>query len=256
VAWKGLGVLAVVPARGGSKGIPRKNLCQVGGLSLIAHAARCARACPWVDRAVLSTDDEEMAEEGRRHGLEVPFFRPDELASDTAGSIGMWRHAWLASEAHFEERFELSVLLQPTTPLRSPDEVERTLAAVADGGHPAATTVARVPAHFTPEKILRLDAEGRVRPYLEDELKEGEPSAGSSRGKAGHRVGRQEIPPYYYLTGGCYAVGRETLIDRGEALPEGSVGVVIDHFVVNVDEPFELELARLLHDHGAAQERA
>ena len=120
MAWQGRKVLAVVPARGGSKGIPRKNLCKVGGMSLIAHAARTARALDWIDRAVLSTDDEEMADEGRRHGLEVPFLRPAELASDTASGVDVWRHAWLESERHYGCRFDLSVLLQPTTPLRRP----------------------------------------------------------------------------------------------------------------------------------------
>jgi CMP-N-acetylneuraminic acid synthetase len=81
--------LAVVPARGGSEGIPRKNLCKVGGLSLIAHVARTIRALDWIDRAVLTTDDPEMAEEGRQHGLEVPFLRPAELATDSSGPNDM-----------------------------------------------------------------------------------------------------------------------------------------------------------------------
>ena len=127
MAWKGRSVLAVIPARGGSKGIPRKNLCKVGGLSLIAHVARTTRALGWIDRAVLTTDDQEMAEEGQKHGLEVPFMRPDELATDSAGPSEMWRHAWTESEKHFGCEFDVSLLLQPTTPLRRLEEVERTV---------------------------------------------------------------------------------------------------------------------------------
>ena len=82
VAWQNKTVLAVIPARGNSKGIPRKNLCTVGGISLIAHTARVAKALSWLDAAVLSTDDDEMAEEGRRCGLDVPFRRPADLATD------------------------------------------------------------------------------------------------------------------------------------------------------------------------------
>src|SRR5262245_62950592 len=84
MAWGAEKVLAVVPARGGSKGIPRKNLRKVGGLSLIARAASVIRELPWIDRAVISTDDPDMAEEGRRHALDVPFTRPAILAGDTA----------------------------------------------------------------------------------------------------------------------------------------------------------------------------
>lgn len=111
-------VLAVVPARGGSKGIPRKNLRTIGGRSLVAHA-------DWIDAAVFSTDDAEIAEEGRHNGLKVSFMRPPRLAHDRAGSIAVWRHAWLASESHFGARFDLSVLLEPTSPMRRPEDVER-----------------------------------------------------------------------------------------------------------------------------------
>jgi len=102
------------------------------------------------------TQIEEMADEGRRHGLDVPFLRPSELASDTASGVDVWRHAWLESERHRGCRFDLSVLLQPTTPLRRADEVERTVRALVDGGHRAAATVGRVPLDFTPERCLRL----------------------------------------------------------------------------------------------------
>jgi CMP-N-acetylneuraminic acid synthetase len=116
MAMNGLSVLAVVPARGGSKGIPRKNLERVAGYSLVARAAMVARQLPWLDAAVLSTDDEEIAEEGRRYGISVPILRPADLASDTATGVAAWRHAWLASERHFDRQFDCSVLLQPTSP--------------------------------------------------------------------------------------------------------------------------------------------
>jgi CMP-N-acetylneuraminic acid synthetase len=235
VAWQGRKVLAVVPARGGSKGIPRKNLCKVGGMSLIAHAARTARALDWIDCAVLSTDDEEMADEGRRHGLDVPFLRPSELASDTASGVDVWRHAWLESERRRGCRFDLSVLLQPTTPLRRPDEVERTLRALVEGGHRAAATVGRVPLDFTPERCLRLGPDDRLSFYDPDRAR-------ISR--------RQDFEALYFRDGTCYAVTRETLVDAGHVIEDDCVGVVIDRYVVNIDEPFELELAEFVHERG------
>ncbi|MCA9473188.1 MAG: acylneuraminate cytidylyltransferase family protein [Nitrospirales bacterium] len=232
MSWEGLSVLAVVPARGGSKGIPRKNLRTVGGESLIAHAAKVIRSLQWIDQAVLTTDDHEMAEEGRTHGLDVPFMRPDVFASDEAPALGMWQHAWLQSEAHYQRRFDLSLLLQPTTPLRKPEEVERTVRELITGNHQAAATISRVPGHFTPHKLLTLDSDHRLHFYLEDGAK--------------HSL-RQSIPSYYSRNGLCYAVRREHLIDNGMIVERDCVGVLIDRYVVNIDEPFELDLANILY---------
>ena len=150
MTWNSLSVLAVVPARGGSKGVPDKNLRKVGGLSLIEHSARTAAALSWIDHTVLSTDDEKIAEEGRSCGLEVPFLRPAEFASDISPMVDAWSHAWLASEEHYGCRFDISLLLQPTTPLRHAEDVERTVRAMVEGGHRAAATVSRVPCHYAP----------------------------------------------------------------------------------------------------------
>ena len=235
MSWDCLSVLAVVPARGGSKGIPRKNLQQVGGLSLVARAARVARSLPWIDRAVLSTDDPEIAEEGRRHGLDVPFLRPAELAGDQAAAAPAWRHAWLACEAHYGCRFDLSVWLQPTSPFRKPEDVERTVRALVEGGHRAAATVSRVPGHFTPHKILTMNDSGVLAHYLPEGAKV---------------VARQQIPPYWYRNGLCYAVTREALVERGHIVEEDCIGVIVEGYVVNIDEPIELEIARLLDKSG------
>lgn len=228
-------MLAVVPARGGSKGIPRKNLCKVGGRSLIAHAARSACSLGWIDRAVLSTDDEEMAEEGRRHGLEVPFLRPAGLASDTATASDTWRHAWTESERHFGERYDVSLLLQPTTPLRRAEEIERTLRALVEDGHAAAATVRPVPADFLPQRCLTLRSDG----VLEFLVPEGAQVAR-----------RQDAPPLYYRDGSCYGRTRESLVERGLAVEPDCAAVLIDHFVVTIDEPYELELAEFVYGRG------
>lgn len=235
MAWKGRTVLAVVPARGGSKGIPRKNLCKLGGLSLIAHAARTTRSLGWIDQAVLTTDDEEMAEEGRRHGLEVPFMRPEELATDDARPNEMWRHAWTESEKHFGAGFDVSLLLQPTTALRRPEEVERTAATLIEGGHAAAATVCAVPADFLPQRILRLGGDGLLSFYLPE----------------GPEVTRrQDAPPLYYRDGTCYARTRRSLIEEARDVEEDCAAVVIDRFVVNIDEPIDLELAEFVLGRG------
>jgi len=230
MTWKGSRVLAVVPARGGSKGIPRKNLRHIAGRSLIAHCADLCAQLPWLDLALLSTDDAEIAAEGRAYGLAVPFMRPAELAGDTSTSVDMWRHAWLAAEAD-HGKFDLGILLEPTSPLRRIDDVEGTLGLLLSAGAAAAATVSVAPGHFTPHKCLTLDDERRIGFFLPQ----------GSR----HSL-RQSIPPFYYRNGLCYAVRRETLVERGHIIDEDCAAMVVRRPVVNIDEPFDLELAEFL----------
>jgi CMP-N-acetylneuraminic acid synthetase len=234
----GLSVLAVVPARGGSKSIPRKNLCLVGGMSLLARAARVARELEWLDARVLSTDDDEMAEEGRRNGLDVPFRRPDSLAGDTSTSADMWRHAWLQSEEHYQKQFDVSVLLEPTSPLRTPDDVDRTVRTLLEKQCGGVATVSPTPAHFTPQKMLTVSGDGTIEFYVE----------GGSRYSL-----RQSIPKYYHRNGLCYAVTRRHLVEEGLILERNAAAVIVERPVVNIDDPFELELAEWLLSRESSQ---
>jgi CMP-N-acetylneuraminic acid synthetase len=231
MTWNSLSVLAVIPARGGSKGIPNKNLRKVGGRSLIEHAARTAAALSWIDRAVLSTDDEKIAEEGRSCGLEVPFMRPAELAGDLSPAVEAWRHGWLASEEHYSCHFDISLLLQPTTPLRSSDDVERTVRTMIEGGHRAAAAVSRVPGHYTPEKIVKLDERGCLSLYSE---------------KSAGITSRQAFPTYYCRNGVCYSATRDAVVRDRDIAERDCVGVLIDEPIANIDDPIELEWAEFL----------
>jgi CMP-N-acetylneuraminic acid synthetase len=228
---EGHAVLAVVPARGGSKSIPRKNLKEIGGISLVGRAAMVARALPWIDAALISTDDRDILAEAERYGLDTPFLRPDDLSGDQAGSADMWRHAWLAAEKHYGRRFDISVLLEPTSPMRRPEDVDLTVRTLIETGAPAAATVSRTPAHFTPHKTLTLDDRGTIGFYLSD--------------GARHSL-RQGIPAYYHRNGLCYAVTRSHLVDHGRIIDRDAQAVVIERHVVNIDDPFELELAEWL----------
>jgi len=224
-------ILAVVPARGGSKGIERKNLKAVRGLSLIARAARVISETPIIDRAVCSTDDPAIAAEAERHGLSAPFVRPAELASDSAKSIDVWRHAWLDSERRDGVLYDLSMLIEPTSPLRRASDLERTVSAMLDARAKAAATVSPTAAHFTPQKTLTVGSDGRIGFFLAN-------GAQFSR--------RQDIAPYFHRNGVCYSARRDTVITRGTLLEDDCVAVVIDRPVVNIDEPFDLEVAELL----------
>jgi CMP-N,N'-diacetyllegionaminic acid synthase len=230
VAYSGHAVLAVVPARGGSKGVPRKNLARVGGKTLIERAALVVKALPWLDAAALSTDDDEIAAEGRRCGLAVPFRRPAALAADNASAVEMWRHAWLECERLYGKRFELSVLLEPTSPLRRAEDVTRTVETLLSGNHAAAATVSRTPAHYAPEKTLSL-RDGVI----------------SFAVPAGAQIRqRQQLPAYYHCNGACYALRRATLVDEGTIIERDCAAVLIERPLVNIDEPLDLELAQHL----------
>lgn len=228
----GLTALAVVPARGGSKGIPRKNLAELGGMSLVRRAIEFALALPWIDMTVLSTDDDEIADEGRRAGLRVPTLRPAELATDLASGLDVWRHAHLQAEAQAGHRLELSILIQPTSPFREPEDIEACVDAIVQDGFEASVTVSATPSHYAPEKTMLVTDSGQLKPYLAE----------------GFQATRQLIPTtYYHLNGICYAAHRSVLLRREHHVFGDRTGaVVVDRPMVNIDDPLDLELARWL----------
>jgi CMP-N-acetylneuraminic acid synthetase len=227
-----LSVLAVIPARGGSKGVPRKNMQTVGGVSLVGRAVHLAVSLPWIDHTVVSTEDAEIRAEAVCHGAAAPFVRPRELAGDAVSSEDVWRHAWLAAEDHYKTRFDISLLLEPTSPLRIEADLSATVAALTEGGHATAATVCRSPAHFTPHKALTLDGDGRLGFHMHN-------GAAFSR--------RQAIPgAVYHRNGLCYGATRAAVVGRGEIIGADCAAVVVDRPVVNIDDGFELELAEWL----------
>lgn len=229
--WAGLSVLAVIPARGGSKGVPRKNLVELGGVSLVRRAVDVATQLPWLDMTVLSTDDERIADEGRRAGVEVPQLRPAELATDLASGYAVWRNALLEAEARAGHVFDLSVLIQPTSPFRRPDDITACVDLVVASNLDAAVTVSPTPSHYSPEKTMVVTETRRLRPYLSAD--EFQPT-------------RQLIPTYHHLNGVCYAARRDVILERDNVFGPNTGAVVLDRPMINIDDPFDLKLARLL----------
>lgn len=234
MAYRGKTVLAVVPARGGSKGIPRKNMRIVAGKTLIAHVCDVIRDLHWIDRAVISTDDEEIAKEAKSHGLEAPFMRPVELADDNARSVDAWAHAWRAAETVYSTTFDISLLLEPTSPLRRAEDIERVMAELCRSGAQAVATVSPTPAHYTPEKTLTVSETGEIGFYVID---------------GGFYAIRQRIPQYYHRNGICYAAQRQHVVDARLTIEQNTRAFVIDRPVVNIDDEFDMNLAEwLMHE--------
>jgi CMP-N-acetylneuraminic acid synthetase len=157
-------VLALIPARGGSKGIPDKNIRPLAGRSLIEYAARAAVESGVVDRVMLSTDSEPIAAEGRRIGVEVPFMRPPDLARDDTPMLPVIEHA----VAYLEDGGwspEIVVLLQPTSPLRRPEHIRAAVQQLRERGSDSVVTVVAVPRHLSPDYVMRIE-NGRLVPFL------------------------------------------------------------------------------------------
>ena len=229
----GLRVLAVVPARGGSKGLPGKNLATVGGVPLVARVGEVVAACPSIDRAVVSTDDDAIATVAEASGLDAPFRRPEDLSGDRIGDVEVLQHALAATEADDASRYDVVVMLQPTSPLRTADQVEGVLRRLVDDGLDAVWTVSPTDGKAHPVKQLRLD----------DGLLAFDHADGAAI------VARQQLAPLWHRNGVAYALRRDTLV-AGLLLGTRTGGYVIEGPVANIDDALDLAWAEFLLERG------
>lgn len=218
-------VLAVIPARAGSKGLPGKNLKLLAGLPMLAWTVRAALASTRLDRVVVSTEDPEVARVAREHGADVPFLRPLSLAQDDSSIVDVLRHAVRESGAEAT----LVVLLQPTSPLRTAAHIDAAVALVADARADSSETVALDGRH--PFHRYYLEG-GRLRLW---------------EAAAPEASRRQDHPPVYRPTGGVYAVRAGVLAERGSLRGDEHRAVVVDEAsAVDVDTAWDFELAQWL----------
>ena len=224
-------VLGLIPARGGSKGIPHKNIRPLGGRPLLEYTAKSALAAGRLSRVVLSTEDSEVAEIGRRCGLEVPFMRPVDLAQDATPSLPVVQHALRWLEEH-GDRFDAVCVLQPTTPLREAGEIDACIALLEESGADAVVTVRRVPDEFNPHWTYLRDAHGYLRLYT---------------GQAAPMPRRQDLPPAFHRDGSVYVTRRDVVLDRSSLYGDCLVGYAVDDRpCVNIDTPADWARAEQL----------
>jgi CMP-N-acetylneuraminic acid synthetase len=220
--------LGIIPARGQSKGIPRKNIRLLCGLPLLAYTAQTALASRRVSSVILSTDDKEIAEVGRQHGLRVPFLRPAELARDDSPTLPVIRHAieWAESNGEF---YEAVCILQPTTPLRSAELVDRCIGLLETSGADSVTTMLPVPARLNPHWVYFEDATGVFR---------------LSTGESEPITRRQNLPPAFHRDGSVYVIRRDVVMDQNSLYGQTLRGVVVDpDDSVDIDSPEDWALA-------------
>ena len=228
-------VLAVIPARGGSKGVPAKNLAPVGGVPLVARAVRACRASRLVTDVVVSTDDRAIAEAARQAGAEV-VLRPAAIAGDTATSEAAVLHALDAHEALHGAPVDVVLLVQCTSPFLVRDDIEKVAAAVAENGADTAVTVA--PFH------------GFVWRETEETDASGESTGGGGHGvnhDPSHRPRRQDRPEDFLETGAAYAMDAAGFRKHGHRFFGRTELVRTDPArVLEIDDPHDLARARAL----------
>jgi CMP-N,N'-diacetyllegionaminic acid synthase len=223
-------ILGLICARGGSKSIPRKNLALLAGKPMIAWTIEAALKSPSLTRAVVSTDDDEIAEVAKHWGADVPFLRPAELARDDTPGIEPVLHAlrWLAEHESYHPDYVM--LLQPTSPLRTTEDIEAAVRLARERGVDSVVSVTEAATH--PYWMKRITENGELAELVPTEQE-------YSR--------RQELPPAYALNGAIYLIKVDTLMEQHTFYPDRTLAYVMPaERALDVDEPWDLYLADLV----------
>ncbi|MBF0124381.1 MAG: acylneuraminate cytidylyltransferase family protein [Magnetococcales bacterium] len=220
-------VLAVIPARGGSRGVPRKNVRLLAGRPLIAWSIGAAQACPAIDRLIVSSEDDEIIEVAQQWGCEVPFRRPAALATDHASSIDVLLHA-LDTLADQQQRYDWLLLLQPTSPLRTDEDIQMALRLCRRDD--VAAVVSLVAAAHPPQWSYYLDHDV-LQPVM-----------------AGPVIPRrQDLPQAYTLNGAVFMARVDWLRHNRSFLTAESRGFVMPaERSIDIDSELDFALAELL----------
>jgi CMP-N,N'-diacetyllegionaminic acid synthase len=221
-------VLGLIPARGGSKGIARKNVRLLGGKPLLQWTAEAALASHTLASVVLSTEDDEIAAIGRRCGIAVPFLRPAELARDDTPTLPVIQHAMRLLEDS-GERFDAVCLLQPTTPFRKPSVIDDCINLLAASGSDSVVSVLRVPTEYNPHWVYFREADGSMKLST----REPEPIAR-----------RQSLPPAFHRDGSVYVTRRNVILEQDSIYGRRVIGYETTcGSTINIDTPEDWLLA-------------
>lgn len=226
---------AVIPARGGSSRVPRKNVREVGGKPLIAHTIEQAAESETIDRAIVSTDDDEIASVAREYGGDVPFARPAELATDEATSPPVVEHAlqWVEDRG---ESPDVVVMLQVTTPLRTARDIDEAVRKLRD--RPEATSLVSVTEFGDPPYWAVEMDDGVLRPHFDEDVLWTDDIPRS-----------QDLPTLFHPNGAIFAARTDEFHDAVNFYTDVTIGFEMPpERSVDIDEAFELELVRSLFE--------
>jgi CMP-N,N'-diacetyllegionaminic acid synthase len=221
--------IAIIPARGGSKGVPRKNVRMLAGKPLILWTVECALMAERFDRVIVSTDDPEIAEVSMQSGAEVPFLRPRELASDTATSLDVVMHALNWLEQHGGVLPSSIMLLQPTSPMREKRDIQDAVDLLRETSSQAVVSVC--PSAHPPHWLRKIDAEGRIHSWLPEQI----PNR------------RQDSEAFYQINGSIYLIKQDVLVRERTFLPSDTRALIMpEDRSVDIDTPWDFYLADLI----------
>jgi CMP-N,N'-diacetyllegionaminic acid synthase len=218
-------ILAVIPARGGSKGIPRKNLAKIAGYTLVEHAIHVSLKCPLVYKTILSTDDPEIAKIGKNAGASVPFLRPHRLAGDKVRTVDVIIHLL----KHLDDKPQIVLILQPTAPLRTPKQISQALQILIK--HNKADAIASVVPLNEPHPMkTKVIQGGWLRPFVK---------------KADSSTPRQLLPSAYKLNGAIYAIRVKAFLKEKTILPSKTLPFIMPaETCINIDTFLDLLILR------------
>lgn len=218
-------VLGVIPARGGSKGIVKKNIRKIAGKPLISYAIECGLKCPSIDHLIVSTDDDEIAQVARENGADVPFIRPAELAEDTTPMLPVLSHSLIEAEKIFNEEYDALVLLDPTGPLRTVEDVEGCIELFYKLKYDA--VVSGNVAHRNPYFNMVVKEHGRVQLAIN-----GDQSV----------FRRQDAPQVYDLNTVVWVYSRKTVMAE-ERMPDNTgLFIIPEERSIDIDTEQDIEL--------------
>lgn len=222
--------IAIISARGGSKGIPGKNIRPVAGMPLIAWTVRAARESRVFGRIVVSTDSPDIAEAAKQCGAEIPFMRPAELAADDTPGIDPVVHAVRWLESHEQHEPEWVMLLQPTSPLRTSVDIQDAFSLAQRTDADAVVSVTTV--HDHPYWMKRILPDGRMEDFIRQERP-------TSR--------RQDLPEAFAVNGALYLVRRTVLLEQETLFPTNTHALIMPRErSLDVDTPWDLYVADLI----------
>lgn len=225
----GKSILVVVPARGGSKGVKLKNIRKINGVPLVALVGHVVRQLPYVDRAVVSTDHPEIAEIAEKSGLDVPFMRPEQLSGDVVADGHVLHHALMECEKVDNRKFDIIIMLQPTSPFRKPFHVTETVEKLIKGRYDAVWTVSETDSKAHPLKQL----------VIRNDILDFYDPAGAKI------IARQQLTPVYHKNGVAYVMTRDCILNK-EIKGVRTSFVVIEELMVNIDTEFDFKLAEFI----------
>ena len=208
-----MNIYTVIPARGGSKSIPLKNIRLLRGKPLIHYSIRYGLSCPLVKRTIVSTDSEEIAQIAKEQGAEVPFLRPSAYAQDDTPDFPVFQHALQELERIYQETVDFLVLLRPTSPLRPPGLIQQAMALME---------------HYPESSSVRSVAIAKEHPYRQWQ-KEGNFIRGVEKMvREPYNLPRQQLPITYFQTGDLELVRRQTILSGSISGPN-VLPLLIDH---------------------------